>query len=216
MYCAVSSCNSLLQEVREWCAGAGVKKELCNFTAIKSMSLYLWMGGWKSQTWECAGRIALGKKFPHLLPSPFMGLGAVSGWVIAITPGIACWQPWVVQGGTARNSTPLVCWTTLAFLAGSQGLLLCGFLRKSSLPAHQRIPHSCSSAGTGQQQTRRKAVLLWWPPNKNHLSYRGFLQLTSHSLASWFEWEQRVFREPVPQRAILPRLPKSKEGALLP
>lgn len=160
MYCVVSSCNSLLQEVREWCAGAGVKKELCNFTAIKSMSLYLWMGEWKSQTWECTGRIALGKKSPHLLPSPFTLLGAASGWVIAITPGIACWQPsQCVQGlsGAARHSQQLDSLSLLnntAFpwgLPGRPDLLV------------QGNPH-CLHPGMEQPQNSPLLQLWWgWP-----------------------------------------------------
>lgn len=60
-------------------------------------------------------------------------------------------------------------------------------LRKSSTACtlecnSHRIPHSSSSTGTGQQQTRRKAVLIWWPSTRTPSSHRGFLQLTSHSL----------------------------------
>lgn len=87
MSCVVSSCNSVLREVREWYAGARVKKELSNFTAIKSMSLYLWMGERKSPTSECRERTALGKKFPNLLPSPFTAPGSY------IRLGY-CYYPW--------------------------------------------------------------------------------------------------------------------------
>lgn len=176
MYCVVSSCNSLLQEVREWYAVVGVKKELCNFTAIKSMSLYLWMGEWKSQTSECRERIALGKKFPHLLPSPFTPLGS------CIRLGY-CHYRWncllaatIMYAGVHRCSeahqrtwSHSVYWTTLCFLAGSESPLAYWFkeiLAACTLKCNSHtIPHkqiSSISSGSGQQQTRRKAVQFWW------------------------------------------------------
>lgn len=138
MYCVVSSCNSLLREVREWYAVAGVKKELSNFTAIKSMSLYLWMGEQKSQTSECRERTGLGNKFPHLLPSPLTLLRSCTrlGY---------CHYPWNCQPAAsityaavhwcseAHQWSRSVYWTTLCFLAGSESPHMC--LREHILPA---------------------------------------------------------------------------------
>lgn len=176
MYCVVSSCNSLLQDVREWYAVVGVKKELCNFTAIKSMSLYLWMGEWKSQTSECRERIALGRKFPHLLPSPFTLLGSCFRLGYCHYPWNCLLAATIMYAGVHRCSeahqwtwSHSVYWTMLCFLAGSESplaywfkeiLAACTLKCNSHTIPHQQI--SSISSGSGQQQTRRKAVEFWW------------------------------------------------------
>lgn len=195
MYCVVSSCNSLLQEVREWYAVVGVKKSSVILQPLRACHYTCEWGEWKSQTPECRERIAWGKKFPHLLPSPFTLLGSCIRLRYCHYPWNCLLAATIMYAGVhpcseARQWTwsHSVYWTVLCFLAGSESPLAYWFeeiLAACTLKCNSHtIPHkqiSSISSGSGQKQ-RRKAVQFWWhlvPSTDSPSSCRGSFVLKS-------------------------------------
>lgn len=182
------------------------------------MSLYLWMGEWKSQTSECRERIASGKKSPHLFPSPFTLLGTCMRLGYCHYPGNCLLAAIRTQAGVHRCSEAhqrtqahSVYWTTLCF--SSQDLrahLLLSLREYKHLARSKQEERQCSFGG------------IWCPSTDSPSSCRDFFVVDVKDLIVWEEGDEYSawhvpHGESALHKAKLTGLPKSKlEGTGFP